>query len=35
VNGPGFDQSAADDAFARILAFFKTTLPPAEIEELG
>lgn len=35
VNGPGFDQSAADDAFARIVAFFKATLPPADIEVLG
>lgn len=31
----GFDQSAADDAFARIVAFLKVTLGEAEIEELG
>lgn len=30
-----FDQSAADDATARILAFFLATLPPAEEEDLG
>ena len=35
IDGPGFDQSAADDAFARLLAFFGATLPAAEIEELG
>jgi carboxymethylenebutenolidase len=35
IDGDGFDQSAADDAFARILAFFKATLPDPQIEELG
>lgn len=35
IDGDGFDQSAADDAFARILAFFRATLPAPEIEDLG
>jgi len=35
IDGEGFDQSAADDAFARIVAFFRASLAPAEIEELG
>lgn len=35
VTGPGYDPGAADDAFARILAFFKATLPSPQIEELG
>ena len=35
IDGAGFDQSAADDAFARIAAFFKATLSPPEIEDLG
>ena len=35
IDGDAFDQGAADDAFARILAFFKATLAEPEIEELG
>lgn len=35
IDGDGFDQSAADDAFARLLAFFKGSLAAAEIEDLG
>ena len=35
IDGDGFDQSAADDAFARIVAFFKATLAPPDIDELG
>ena len=35
INSEGFDQAAADDAFARIVAFFKATLPQPEIEDLG
>ena len=35
IDGEGFDQSAADDAFARIVAFFRASLAPAQIEELG
>jgi carboxymethylenebutenolidase len=35
IAGDGFDQSAADDAFARLLAFFKGSLAAAEIEDLG
>lgn len=35
IDGEEFDQGAADDAFARILAFFKATLPDPQIEELG
>jgi dienelactone hydrolase len=35
VDGDGFDQSAADDAFARIIAFFKATLADPQIEDLG
>lgn len=35
IDGDGFDQSAADDAFARLLAFFKGSLAKAEIEDLG
>ena len=30
-----FDQSAADDAFARLIAFFTATLEPAVVEDLG
>lgn len=30
-----FDPSAADDALARILAFFQATLAPAVVEDLG
>ena len=35
VAGDGFDQSAADDAFARIVAFFTATLARPAIENLG
>ncbi|HEX6220663.1 MAG TPA: dienelactone hydrolase family protein [Acidimicrobiia bacterium] len=35
IDGDGFDQSSADDAFARILAFFEATLPDPQIEDLG
>ncbi len=35
VTNDGFDQGSADDAFARLQAFFQATLPPAEIENLG
>jgi carboxymethylenebutenolidase len=35
INGDNFDQSAADDAMARILAFFEATLPKPQIENLG
>jgi carboxymethylenebutenolidase len=35
VDHEGFDQSAADDAFARIVAFFISTLPRAEPVDLG
>jgi carboxymethylenebutenolidase len=35
IEGAGFDQSAADDAFARLLAFFRGSLEPAQIEDLG
>lgn len=35
VDGDNYDESAADDAMARILAFFKATLARPEIEELG
>lgn len=35
IDGEGFDQSAADDAFARLVAFFRASLAPAEIENLG
>ena len=35
IDGDGFDQSAADDAFARLLAFFRGSLEPAQIEDLG
>lgn len=35
VTGEGFDQAAADDAFARIIAFFKATLAQPQIDELG
>jgi carboxymethylenebutenolidase len=35
IDGDGFSQGAADDAFARILAFFKATLADPQIEELG
>ncbi len=35
VNASEFDQAAADDAFARLVAFFSATLPTPELEELG
>lgn len=35
IDGENFDQSAADDAFARLLAFFRATLAEPELEELG
>ncbi len=35
IDGEGFDQSSADDAFARLLAFFKASLAKAEIADLG
>jgi carboxymethylenebutenolidase len=35
IDGDGFDQSAADDAFARLVAFLKATLAQPEIEQLG
>ena len=35
VEADAFDQSAADDAFARLIAFFQATLPPTDLENLG
>lgn len=35
VEHENFEPSAADDAQARILAFFQATLPPAVVEDLG
>ena len=35
VEAKGFDSAAAADATARIVAFFKATLPAAEEEDLG
>lgn len=35
IDGDGYDQAAADDAFARVVAFFKGTLASPEIEDLG
>jgi carboxymethylenebutenolidase len=35
VEHENFDASAADDAMARLMAFFEATLPKAEVEELG
>lgn len=35
VDAEGFDQGASDDAFARIVAFFKATMEPAVVENLG
>ncbi len=35
VDAPDFDQAAADDGFARIVAFFQATLEPAVVEDLG
>jgi len=34
-DGDNFDQGAADDAMARIVAFFEATLPEPQIENLG
>jgi len=35
VDAVGFDQAAADDAWARVLAFFKATLAQPQIDDLG
>lgn len=35
LDSPTYDAGAADDAFARILAFFKASLPQPQIEDLG
>lgn len=35
IEAEGFDSASASDATARILAFFRATLPPAEEEDLG
>lgn len=35
IESPGFDQAAADDAMARLIAFFKASLDPAEEIALG
>lgn len=35
VEGPNFDQAGADDAIARLIAFFGATLPEASVIELG
>lgn len=35
IDGDHFDQSAADDALARIVAFFEATLPKPHIENMG
>ncbi len=35
IDSEEFDQAAADDAFSRLLAFFKATLDEPQIEELG
>ena len=35
IEGENYHQAAADDAFNRLAAFFKATLPEAEIEDLG
>lgn len=35
IDAESFQPSAADDATARILAFFQATLPEAEVEDLG
>ena len=35
IDSESFDQAAADDAFARIIAFFKATLPAPSFEDLG
>ena len=35
VGADEFDQAAADDAFARLIAFFTASLEPAVVEDLG
>lgn len=35
VEGENFNQAAADDGIARMIAFFKATLPAAEEQDLG
>lgn len=35
IDGEDFDQSAADDALARLIAFFRASLAQPEIEEMG
>jgi len=35
IDDDGFDQAAADDAFARLVAFFRASLAQPEIEDLG
>lgn len=35
IAGDGYEPAAAEDAWARILAFFRATLPAPEIENLG
>lgn len=35
VDSDDFNEGAADDAFARIVAFFSATLPQPEVEDLG
>ena len=35
VEAEGYNEAAAADATARIIAFFRATLPPAEEEDLG
>lgn len=35
INADNFDQAASDDGMARLIAFFKTTLTPPNVENLG
>ncbi|HJQ77394.1 MAG TPA: dienelactone hydrolase family protein [Acidimicrobiia bacterium] len=35
INGEGYEPAAAEDGWARILAFFKATMPAPQIEDLG
>jgi dienelactone hydrolase len=35
LTADGYEPSAAGDAIQRMIAFFKATLPAAEVEELG
>lgn len=35
IDGEGYEPAAAEDAWARVLAFFAATLPAPQIEELG